>query len=290
MAVRLAAAVYQQMIDAFRERQWAHATFAEVARVTGVKWQKVSKAWHDGLSVCCGGGAPPIKVIAVEEQRTGIPYRLPGVGNAPIAPSALPVAVQGELVPMVPMTAPVSPEGPITAQDIEAHAMDALRQELRAIATVRDGAIGAAISARKMLAALQGRIDHMAEEIADQDARGVPINAVELSKMLHRILVVSQKASEITKQVIESERLALGSPTEIVKFTESKPAGDSGEAAARADRVLAFLAARHKERAADAKMITHLVEEDPDTALDASDAALSDTDLASDDSGEAEVD
>jgi len=291
MAARLTAAVYQQLIDSFRVRKWDKATFAEVSKVTGVRWQIVSKAWHDGLA-SSSGGAPPIKAIATEEQRTGIQYRIPGLPNGPLAPSVLPAPVVAELMPMVPATAPASPaapEGPITQGDIEAHAMDALRQELRAIATVRDGAIGAAISARKMLAALQSRIDRLGDEIAEQDARGVRIDPVELSKMLHRILVVSQKASEITKQVIEAERLALGSPTEIIKLTEARPVDAGGEASLRADRVLAFLAARHKERASEVKPVTRLVEEDPDATLDAADAALSEG-LTSSDEDEAGAD
>jgi hypothetical protein len=147
-----------------------------------------------------------------------------------------------------------------------------------------------------MLAALQGRIDRMTQEIADQDARGVPVDAVELSKMLHRILVVSQKASEITKQVIEAERLALGSPTEIIKLTEVKTQQDDDGGDARVDRVMAFLAARRKEHASDPKLLTRLEEEDIgddaseelDSALTGTAAALGEIDAVDDEDNGAE--
>lgn len=282
---------FQEIVDAFRENNWSHASYGHIGRVVGMDKRRISQAWREGApdkNSTTGQGFPPIKSIAEAEMRGGPRYRAPGLTEdlpvsihqggpiaptpaapapAPAAPAPSPAVPTAPVVAPAPVTAasavptsaPVTAElvakparkVPITQADLAEHAQEALESELRAIAAVRDTAIGAAVSTRRVLGALQGRIDQYAQDLAEKDRQGVPVDGQDLAKQLQRLLIVAEKASQITDQVIKAERLALGSPTEIINMAiTTAPTMDAqAEATARSERTLAFLTGRMKARA-----------------------------------------
>jgi hypothetical protein len=189
--------------------------------------------------------------IEVEEEPEAEPYTVAPTTTVPTPPIPEPVQVTEVLPPKAPsvaMATPVQDNSYIAPSELQTHAVGALREELRAVGAARNALLGVHSIATQILVTLQGQAKLLQANIQRElDMGASVVDQVQLIKSLAKVTDVITGAGAALKQMVEAERLALGSPTEIVKLVGAaapvaKPQEEDPQAASgRLASVLAAL-------------------------------------------------
>lgn len=240
--VEITTELYQRLLGVFRELGADNYTAA--ARTLGCGIKLAKRAYESGFPENASRGRPalrPIRLVLEEEPKPEpppppppppLPEHARGVPPIPdyfedddsgddsetsevSAPEGEPrtaPAATAEIVPCGPVSMLEQPDG------LRRHVVGAVDEELKTIAAARNAALGIISMATQVLAGMQPVIIRVRDSLRQQAESDEPANAEIAIKQLARIEEVVSSASETVKNLVQAERLALGSPTEILKY------------------------------------------------------------------------
>lgn len=244
--VEITTELYQRLLGAFRAQ--GDDNYNAAARTVGCGHRLARRAYEAGFPENVSRGRPPLRPIrlVVEEERPPelLPPPIPPLPEHATADAVEPPdyfeedddseveeqpAPKGAArAPSVTPTAEIMPCGPVSMLEqpdgLRRHVVGAVDEELKTIAAARNAALGIISMATQVLAGMQPVIIRVRDSLRQQAESDEPANAEIAIKQLARIEEVVSSASETVKNLVQAERLALGSPTEILKVVEgNKP-------------------------------------------------------------------
>jgi hypothetical protein len=218
-----------RLLQAFREHG---ANYSVVARHCDCDYRLARRAYLNGFpeqGVPFRAAIRPIWRVLEEE---GIPLktaakkriRKPPAPPAPATPAAPAAPPPPPAVPTAEILPPGGPDRCLKVGELEERLVKSTREALNGFAAGRNAALGLISEATQILVALKPQLDGLKLSVQQQieDANGPSVERI--AKTLSSIAGVLAQAVTAQKQLVEAEKLTLGSPTSIVGLIQAPPA------------------------------------------------------------------
>jgi hypothetical protein len=263
--------VYFRLLALARKQGVDNINYSALARVVELDHRTVTSMFCRGLPEAVGTGKlktkrhpyPPLmevlKGMAPEPVDPDAPKSAQAPAPAPApalvqAPAVEPILVEPILVEPQPAQAPapapaVEPiqaqivtrsQGPVAGVDyvddtmLRKQAVTILQQELRNLEVQRSAAQGLGVVSVAALRGLEQQLKRSEHDIQQELDMGGTIDVDRCLKRLARIAAALKVSGDLTEQATRTARLALGSPTEIIRLTGQAAPVAGGDVSASA--------------------------------------------------------